>query len=125
MKNHVDLCKNNKFAKIELSEEVSNFKRYKPDSKSLKMDTVIYADFESILFPYSTCDKEHETCKNVNKQVPCGYSIIFVSNHSKTSKQSYYRGDDAVSAFCKEIRVELTYKFINIYKLPIIDLTEC
>ena len=41
LKNHVDLCKNNKLAKLELPEEGSNFKRYKPDAKSLKMDTVI------------------------------------------------------------------------------------
>ena len=67
LKNHVDLCKNNEFAKTDLPEEGSNFKRYKPGAKSLKMDTVIYADFESILVPYATCDKEHETCKKVNK----------------------------------------------------------
>ena len=65
------------------------------------MNTV---DFESILVPYSTCDKEHETCKKVNKQVPCGYSINVVNSHYKSSKQSCYRGDNAVSAFCKEIR---------------------
>ena len=115
LKNHVDLCKNNKFPKIELPEDGSNFKRYKPGARSLKMDTVIYADFESILLPYSTCDKEHETCKKVNKQVPCGYSINVVSAHNKSSKQSYYRGDNAVSAFCKEI-LNLAYKFITIYK---------
>ena len=85
LKNHVELCKNNKFAKIDLPEEGSNFKRYKPGAKSLKMDTVMYADFELILVPYSTCDKEHETCKKVNKQVPCGYSINVVSTHRKTS----------------------------------------
>ena len=85
LKNHVDLCKNNKFAKIDLPEEGSNFKRYKPGAKSLKMDTVMYADFELILVPYSICDKEHETCKKVNKQVPCGYSINVVSTHRKTS----------------------------------------
>ena len=123
LKNHVDLCKNNKFAKIELPEEDSNFKRYKPSAKSLKMDTVIYADFESILVPYNTCDKEHETCEKVNKQVPCGYSINVVSAYSKSSKQTYHRGDNALSAFCKEIR-NLAYKFINIYKQPMIDLTE-
>ena len=86
LKNHVDLCKNNKFAKIELPEESSNFKTYKPGAKSLKMDTVVYADFESILVPYSTCDKKHETCKKVNKQVPCGYSINVVSNDNNISK---------------------------------------
>ena len=41
LKNHVDLCENNKLAKIELPEEGSHFKRYKPGAKSLKMDTVI------------------------------------------------------------------------------------
>ena len=99
LKKDVDLCKNNKFAKIELPEKGCNFKRYKPRAKSLKMNTVIYPDFESILAPYNTCDKEHETCKKVNEQVPCGYSINVVSAHSKTSKQSYYSGDNAVSAF--------------------------
>ena len=113
LKNHVDLCKNNKFAKIELPEEGSNFKRYKPGAKSLKMDTETEADFQSIVLPYSTCDKEHETCKKVNKQVPCGYSINVVSAHNESSKQSYYRGDNAVGSFCKEIR-NLAYKFINI-----------
>ena len=102
LKSHVDLCKNNKFAKIDLPEEGSNFKRYKPGAKSLKMETVRYADFESILAPYSTCEKEHETCKKVNKEVPCGSSINVGSTHRKTSKQYCYRGEDAVSNFCKK-----------------------
>ena len=80
-----------------------------------------FPDF--LLFPYSTCDKEYETCKKVNKQVPCSYSINVANSHDKTSKQSYYRGENAVSAFCKKIR-NLAYKFINIYKQPMIDLTE-
>ena len=85
LENHEDLCKNKEFAKVKLPEEDSNFKRYRPGTKSLKMDTVIYADFESILVPYSTCNKEHETYKKVNKQVPSGYSINTVSSHIKTS----------------------------------------
>ena len=119
LKNHVDLCKNNKFAKIELPEEVSNFKSYKPGAKLLKTNTIIHTEFELLLVPYTTCDKKRQTCKKVKKQVPCGYSINVVNSHYKSSKQSYYRGDNAVSAFCKEIR-NLAYKFINIYK---IDLT--
>ena len=115
--------KNNEFAKIDLPKEGSNFKRYNPGAKSLKINTVIYADFESILVPYSTCDKEHETCKKGSKQEPYGYSINVENSHNMSSKQSYYRGDNAVSALCKEIR-NLAYKFINIYKQPMIDLTE-
>ena len=124
LKNLVDLCKNNTFAKIDLPEEGSNFKRYKLGAKSLKTETVMDADFESILVPYSTCDKKHETCKKVNKQVPYGYSINAVSTHRKTSKQYCYRGEDAVSNFCKKV-CNLAYDFINIYKQPMIDLTEC
>ena len=84
----------------------------------------MYEDFESILVPYSTCDKEYETCKKVNKQVPCGYTINVANSHDRSSKQSYYRRDDAVSEFCKEIR-KLAYKHINTYKQPMIDLIEC
>ena len=72
---------------------------YKPGAKSLKLDTVIYADFESMLVPYSTCDNRHETTKKINKQVPCSYSINIVSNHRKQQKQHCYCGEDAVSSF--------------------------
>ena len=75
LKHHVDSCKNNKFAKIELPNSENNFKKYKPGAKSLKMNTVIYADFESILVPYSTCDKENETNKEIKKT-----SILWLFN---------------------------------------------
>lgn len=67
LKNHEELCKKNNFAKIELPDEDCNFKMYRPGAKSLQIDTVIYADFECILKPYSTCDNKHETTKKINK----------------------------------------------------------
>ena len=63
LKNYVELCKYNKFCKIELRKEDKNIKQYAPGAKSLKMNSVIYADFESILLPYSTCNKENVTTK--------------------------------------------------------------
>ena len=98
------MCKHNDFCKIKLPEEVKNIKQYKPGGKSLKMNSVIYDDFESILLPYSTCDKEIVTTKKLNKQKPCGYSINVINNHNNSSKQTYYRGESTVSTFCKEIR---------------------
>ena len=86
------------------------------------MNTVIYADFESILPPYNTCAKQDETNKSINKHVACGYSINVVDNHKKTCKQTYYRGDNAVSAFCKEIRA-VAYKKISFVKSEMIELT--
>ena len=87
LKNHVELCKYNKFCKIELPKEGKNIKQYTPGSKSLRTNSVIYADFESILLPYSTCDKENVTTKKINKQVPCGYSINVVTNHNNESNK--------------------------------------
>ena len=121
LKNHVDLCKNNKFAKIKPNEE-KKFKKYKPGVKSLKMNTVIYADFESILEPYNTCEKQNETNKSINKHIACGYSINVVDNHSNRCKQTYYRGNNAASVFIKEIRA-IAYKKINFVKREMIELT--
>ena len=83
---HVQPCKYNDFCKIEVPEEDKNIKQYAPGAKSLKMSSVIYADFESILLPYSTCDKENVKTKKLNKQVPCGYSINVITNHNNQSK---------------------------------------
>ena len=68
---------------IELPNGEKMFKKYKPGVKSLKMDTVIYADFESILPPYNTCEKQNETNKSINNHVACSYSINVVDNHKK------------------------------------------
>ena len=67
LKNHVELCKYNDFCKIELPKEGKNIKQYTPSAKSLKMNSVIHADFEPILLPYSTCDKEDVITKSLNK----------------------------------------------------------
>ena len=81
--------KYNKFCKTDLPEEDKDIKQYASGTKSLKMNSVICADFESILLPYSTCDKENVITKKLNKQVPCGYSINVITNHNKQSKQTH------------------------------------
>ena len=77
--------------------------RYKPGSRSLKVNSVIYADFESILLPYSGCDNKDVKTKKINNHVPCGYSINVVNNHSDQTKQTFYRGEGTVSVFCEEL----------------------
>ena len=52
------------------------------------MNSVIYAEFESILVPYSTCDKEDVTTKYLNKHVTCGYSLNVVTDHDKQTKKN-------------------------------------
>ena len=86
-----------------------------PGAKSLKVNSIIYADFESILLPYSTCDKENVKTKSLNKQVPCGYSINVISNDNNQSKQTYYHGNETAATFCKEIR-DIAQDLLNIEK---------
>ena len=86
------------------------------------MNSVIYADFESILMPCSTCDKENITTKKINKQVPCGYSLNVVTNHNKKSKQTYHRGTSTVETFCNEVR-EIARDLITIEKKPLEKLS--
>ena len=123
LKKHIELCKHNDFCKIKLPEEGKNIKQYVSGAKLLKMNSVIYADFESILLPYSTCDKEIVTTKKLNKQVPCGYSINVINNHNNSSKQTYYRGESTVSTFCKEIRT-IAQDLLGIEKKSMEKLTK-
>ena len=122
LKNHVQLCKYNNFCKIELPQEDKKINQYSPGSKWLRMNSVIYADFESILMPYSTCDKENITTKKINKQGPCGYSLNVVANHNKKSKQTYHRGTSTVETFCNEVR-EIARDLITIEKKPLEKLS--
>ena len=123
LRNHVELCKYNDFCKIELPKEGRKIKQYSPGAKSLKMNSAIYADFESILLPYSTCDKENVKTKKLNKQVPCGYSINVITNHNNQLKQTYYCGDSTVANFCKEIR-DIAQDILNIEKKPMQNLAD-
>ena len=87
------------------------------------MNSVIHADFEPILLPYSTCDKEDVITKSVNKQLPCGHSINVITNYNNQSKQTYYRGDETVSTFCKKIR-DIAQDLLNIEKKPMQKLSD-
>ena len=87
------------------------------------MNSVIHADFEPILLPYSTCDKEDIITKSLNKQVPCRHSINIITNHNNQLKQTYYRGDATVSTFCKEIR-DIAQDLLNIEKKPMQKLSD-
>ena len=86
LKKHVEPCKDNKFCQVQLPEPGKNFEYHKPGSKSLKINHVIYADFETLLIPYQKCDNKDTITKDLNKHEVCGYSInvlITQKTHSK------------------------------------------
>ena len=71
----------------------------------------------------STCQNnpnELSTTK-INKHTPSGYSL-FTNCSFHESKISYYRGDDCMKKFCKDLREHST-KIINYEKKKMISLT--
>ena len=65
----------------------------------------------------STCivNPNESSTTEINKHTPSGYSIFTSYYNSYTSKINYYRGDDCMNKFCKDLR-EHAMKIINYEK---------
>ena len=92
----------------------NNTIKYNQGEKSIKMSFTIYDDLECLLEKMSTCQ---------NKHTPSGYSLFpHCSFDESKNKLNYYRGDDCMKKFCKDLRVHST-KIINYEKKKMISLT--
>ena len=60
------------------------------------MNDIIYVDLECLLVKYDTClnNPNKSYTVNIAQDIPSGYSITVLRNHSKSIKVSYYRGED-------------------------------
>ena len=66
----------------------------------------------------STCynNPEESSKTKINKHTPSGYSIFTHCSFDKSkSKLNYYRGEDCMTMFCKDLREHAT-KIINYEK---------
>ena len=93
--------------------------------KSIKIPFTIYADLECLLEKMSTCqnDPNKSSTTKINKHMPLGYSIFTNCSFDKSkNKISYYRGDDCMKKFCKNLREHFT-KIINYEKKKMISFT--
>ena len=90
----------------------------------MKLPFVIYADLECLLEKMSTCinnPNESSTTK-INKHEPSGYSIFTHCSFDESKKLNYYRKDDCIKKFSKDLREHVT-KIINYEKKKMIPLT--
>ena len=74
----------------------------------------------------STCynNSEESSTTKINKHTPSGYSIFTHCSFNKLkSKLNYYRGEDCMTKFCKDLREHAT-KIINYEKNDMIPLTK-
>ena len=92
----------------------------------MKVPFIIYADLESLLQKTNACqnnpDKSY-TEKRV-EHIPSRYSLFTCCSFDKSkNEQKYYRGEDCMIMFCKDLK-EQAMKIINYEKKKIIPLTD-
>ena len=103
----------------------NNTIKYNHGEKSIKMSSTIYADLECLLEKMSTCQNNpnKSSTTKINKHTLSGYSIFtHCSFDESKNKLNYYRGDDCMKKFCKDLREHST-KIINYEKKKMIPLT--
>ena len=103
----------------------NNTIKYNHGEKSLKLTFVIYTDFECLLEKISTCinNPNESSPTKINKHTPLGYSIrIHCSFDESKNKLDYYRGEDCMNIFCKDLRTHAN-EIINYKKEKIVPLT--
>ena len=123
---HKKICENHDYCHIEMPTKDSNIIKYNQVEKSLKLPFIIYADLECLLEKINTCynNPEESSTTKINKHTPSGYSIFTHCSFDKSkNKLNYYRGEDCMKRFCKDLREHAT-KIINCEKKDMIPLTK-
>ena len=123
---HKKICENNKYCNIEMPNHNNNIVKYNQGEKSLDLPFSIYADLECLLKKMDTCynNPDLSSTTKINQHIPSGYSIYTNCSFDKSNnKLSYYRGEDCMKRFCKDLKVHAT-KIIDFKKKTMIPLTK-
>ena len=122
---HKKICENQDYCHVEMPTKDNNIIKYNHGEKSMKLSFAIYADLECLLEKMSTCQNNpnKSSTTKINKHTPSGYSLFtHCSLDESKNKLNYYRGDDCMKKFCKDLREHAT-KIINYEKKQMIPLT--
>ena len=120
---HKKICENRDYCHVEMPTKDNNTIKYNQGEKSIKLPFVVYADLECLLEKISTCYNNPEK-SSTTKHTPSGCSIFTHCSFDKSkNKLNYYRGEDCMTKFCKELREHAT-KIINYEKKDMIPLTK-
>ena len=111
---------------IEMPSPNNNIIKYNQGEKSLELPFIIYADLECLLKKIDTCynNPDLSSTTKINQHIPSGYSIYTNCSFDKSNnKLSYYRGEDCMKRFCKDLKDHAT-KIIDFKKKTMIPLTK-
>ena len=108
LNSHIAYCQNFGTQKTELPKEPNNILKYSDLSKEEKAPFVMFADFESILMPYHTCqpDPSKSFTHKTHKHVPISYCYVIIDSKDELYKLKSYIGLDCASHFIDEITKE-------------------
>ena len=123
---HKKVCENHEYCHIETPNKDNNKIKYNQGEKSIKLPFIIYADLQSLLEKINTCynNPEESSTTKINHHTPSGYSIFTHCSFDKSkNKLNYYRGEDCMKRFCKDLKEHAT-KIINCEKKDMIPLTK-
>ena len=123
---HKKIGENRDYCHVEMPTKDNNTIKYNQGEKSIKLSCVVYADLECLHEKMSTCynNPEKSSTTKINKHTPSGYSIFTHCSFDKLkNKLNYYRGEDCMTKFCKNLREHAT-KIINYEKKDMIPLTK-
>ena len=122
---HKKICENHDYCHVEMPTKDNNIIKYNHGEKSMKLRFLIYADLECLLKKISTCQNNpnKSSTTKINKHTPSRYSIFTSCSFDELkNKINYYRGDDCMKKFCKDLR-EHAMKIINCEKKRMVPLT--
>ena len=123
---HKRICENRDYCRVEMPTKDNNTIKYNHGEKSIKLPFFVYTNLECLLEKMSTCynSPEESSTTKINKHTPSDYSIFTHCSFDKSkSKLNYYRGEDCMTKFCKDLREHAT-KIINYEKKDMIPLTK-
>ena len=109
-----------------MPDEDNKVLKYIPGEQSLKVPFIICEDIECLLQKINTCQNNPDKSYTEKKaeHIPSGFSLITCCSFDKSkNEQKYYRGEDCMIIFCKDLK-EQAMKIINHEKKKIIPLTE-
>ena len=126
LKKHEELCVNNNFSLIKMPTEDKKYISSTPGKNTLKNPFIIYADFECLLYPLSTCDNTEENSFTIKENIhrPSGFSMLTSYAYDKSlNKPICYHGKDCLAKFSKALKDEVN-KIISIKQKPMDPLTD-
>ena len=126
LRKHERICRDHEFCHLKLLDADNKILKYILGEKSLRVPFIIYTDLESLLRKINTHQINHEKSYTEKKAMhrPSGYSLVICYSFDKAKTEcKYYREEDCMKMFCKDLKDQAT-KIINYEKKEMIPLTD-